>query len=139
MEDRLAESLNQGTSITLQVTDSLDDANYNYPITIRRPLPAGWPSATVSQNGLPVDVCSVMVGPTKYIMFDVVPDGGNVVLNSYGDFTGNGTVDMNDLSVFCSYWLVDDCDETEGVDLNGDCLVNFYEYAFLAENWLKAP
>jgi hypothetical protein len=69
-------------------------------------------------------------------MFDVVPDGGNVVLSKYyGDFTGGG-VDMNDLSIFCSYWLVDDCDETVGVDLNGDCLVNFYEYAFFARNWL---
>jgi hypothetical protein len=69
-------------------------------------------------------------------MFDVVPDGGNVVLNSYGDFTGNGVVDMNDLSAFCTYWLADNCDETAEVDLKGDCLVNFYEYAFLARNWL---
>ena len=137
----ITELSNQGASITLQVTDTLNDANYNYPVTIRRPLPVGWASASVSQNGQPVDVCSVMVGPTKYIMFDVVPDGGNVVLlGTYGDFTGNGTVDANDLSVFSTYWLVDDCDETEGVDLDGDCLVNFYEYAFLAKNWmLHAP
>jgi len=132
----VTELSNEGKTITLQVTDNLNNANYNYPITIRRPLPAGWPDATVSQNGQPVDACSVMVGPTKYIMFDVVPDGGNVVLISYGDFTGNGIVDMNDFSVFRSYWLLDDCGETAGVDLNGDCLVNFYEYAFLAENWL---
>jgi hypothetical protein len=73
-------------------------------------------------------------------MFDVVPDGGDVVLSKglYGDFTGNGIVDMNDLAVFCTFWLADDCDETEGVDLDGGCLVNFYEYAFLAENWLQA-
>jgi oligosaccharide reducing-end xylanase len=136
----VTELSNKGTTITLQVTETLNNANYNYPITIRRPLPAGWPTATVSQNGQPIDVCSVVIGSTTYIMFDVVPDGGHVVLNSYGDFTGNGVVDMNDLSTFNTYWLVDDCEETEGVDLNEDCLVNFYEYAFLARNWLlQAP
>jgi hypothetical protein len=73
-------------------------------------------------------------------MFDVVPDGGNVVLNSYGDFTGEGIVDMNDLSIFRTYWLADDCDATADVDTDEDCLVNFYEYAFLARNWLlQAP
>jgi oligosaccharide reducing-end xylanase len=133
----VTELSDDGNSITLQVADTLGDANYNYPITIRRPLPAGWSSADVSQNGQPVGACAVMVDSTRYIMFDVVPDGGDVVLlKGYGDFTGNSIVDMNDLSIFCSYWLVDDCDETEGADLNEDCLVNFYEYAFLAKHWL---
>jgi oligosaccharide reducing-end xylanase len=137
----VTELSNEGTTITLHVTDTLNDANYNYPITLRRPLPVGWASASASQNGQPVDVCSVVIGSTEYIMFDVVPDGGDVVLlGAYGDFTGDGKVDMNDLAVFRTYWLVDDCDETAEVDLDGDCLVNFYEYAFLAKNWLlQAP
>jgi peptidoglycan/xylan/chitin deacetylase (PgdA/CDA1 family) len=136
----VTESSNTGDSITLQVTDILDDANYNYPVTIRRPLPAGWGSANVSQDGQAVATFIVAVNSIAYVMFDVVPDGGDVVLSKglYGDFTGNGIVDMNDLAVFCTFWLADDCDETEGVDLDGGCLVNFYEYAFLAENWLQA-
>jgi hypothetical protein len=54
----------------------------------------------------------------------------------YGDFTHNGTVDMNDLAVFSEVWLDTNCQETSAVDLDGDCLVNFYEFASLAENWL---
>lgn len=73
-------------------------------------------------------------------MFDVVPDGGDVVLSKglYGNFTGSGTVELDDLSAFLDFWLLDDCDETVGVDLDEDCIVNFYEFAFLAENWLQA-
>ena len=47
----VSESSNTGDSITLSVTDTLNNTIYNYPITIRRPLPAGWGSANVSQNG----------------------------------------------------------------------------------------
>jgi hypothetical protein len=46
---------------------------------------------------------------------------------------------MNDLPAFPDFWLVNDCNETAVVDLNGDCIVNFYEFAVLAENWLQTP
>ncbi len=134
----VAESNNTPGSITLQVTDTLDNTMYNYPVTIRRPLPDGWSSADVTQNGQPVPSLFIKVNSTRYIMFDVVPDGGDVVLTKtlYGDFTGNNTVEMDDLYIFASYWLDSNCSETVGVDVDGDCLVNFYEYAFLANNWL---
>jgi peptidoglycan/xylan/chitin deacetylase (PgdA/CDA1 family) len=67
-------------SITLKVTDTLDDAIYNYPLTLRRPLPEGWTGAKVSQNGHSVDASVIEVDSVKYIMFDAVPDGGEVVL-----------------------------------------------------------
>lgn len=136
----VSESSNQDTRITLQVTDTLDDAIYNYPITIRRPLPPSWSSAYVLQNGRTVNASVVEVDSTKYVMFDVVPDGGNVILSKspYGDFTGNDIVDMNDLSIFLKLWLVNDCNETASVDLNEDCIVNFYEFAVLTENWLQS-
>ena len=76
----VTESLNQNTSITLQVTDTLDNEIYDYPVTIRRSLPQNWPYANVSQNGRVVDTSIVDVNSTKYVMFDVVPDGGDVVL-----------------------------------------------------------
>jgi oligosaccharide reducing-end xylanase len=223
----VAESSNTGNTITLQVTDTLDNAIYNYPVTIRRPLPAGWESAKVSQNGQPAATSIIDINSVKYVMFDVVPDGGDVVLikapappanlttagfstvtldwndnnaidlagynvyrsatsgngytklndsllsssnftdaigtldtpyyyvatavdvnslesgNSneisgglYGDFTGNGIVEINDLPGFFSFWLLNDCDQTIGVDLDGDCAVNFNEFAVLAENRL---
>jgi peptidoglycan/xylan/chitin deacetylase (PgdA/CDA1 family) len=76
----VSETSNTGDTITLSVTDTLSDTIYNYPITIRRPLPAGWTSANVKQNGQQVSSSIVTVGSTQYVMFDVVPDGGDVVL-----------------------------------------------------------
>jgi len=71
----------QQDSITIQVTDTLDDDIYNYPLTIRRPLPDNWPAVTISQNNKTVDVNIVEVESRKYIMFDVVPDRGDVLLS----------------------------------------------------------
>ena len=73
---------NKSTAITLQVTDKLDNAVYNYPITIRRALPKHWTSATVTQNGKKVEAKISKKGALKYITFDVVPDGGNVIIKA---------------------------------------------------------
>ena len=133
----VTETSNEPNTISLQVTDTLDNTIYNYPITIRRPLPAGWPSATVSQNGQAVNASIVVANSTIYVMFDAVPDGGDVVLSKglYGDFICNGIVELDDLSAFCGFWPVNDCDETVGVDLDEDCTVNFREFSVLAGNW----
>ena len=227
----VVESSNQNTNIILQVTDTLDDAIYNYPVTVRRPLPPGWPGANVSQDSNSVNTRIVEIDSTKYVMFDVVPDDGDVVLTKapaapagltatagyatvvldwndvdvsnlagynvyrsttsgrgyskindtllssseyedvniphniiyyyvvtavdtnsiesgysnevvgglYGDFTGNGIVEMNDLPIFLDYWPLSDCNETALVDLNEDCIVNFHEFAVLAENKEQSP
>jgi Polysaccharide deacetylase len=74
------ETGNDGERISLQVTNTLDRAVFNYPITLRRPLPAGWPGAAVSQNNQRVSAQMLYVGSTNYVMFDVVPNGGEVVL-----------------------------------------------------------
>jgi len=55
----------------------------------------------------------------------------------YGDFTGNNIVNMDDLPEFFDFWLVDDCNEITGLDLNDDCLINFSEFSLLAQNWLE--
>jgi len=78
----VAETANTRASITLQVTNNLDNSIYNYPITLRRPLPAGWPAATVSQNNTNLNATMVTVNATNYVMFDVVPNGGEVVLSA---------------------------------------------------------
>ena len=77
----VAETASSGNSITLQVTNSLTNLIYNYPITLRRPVPAGWPAVAISQNGQPITVTPVTVNSTNYIMFDVVPNGGDIVLS----------------------------------------------------------
>ena len=220
---------NQTDIITLQVTDTLDNAIFNLPVTIRRPLPLGWSSATVSQNGQPVDVSIVEVESTDYIMFDAVPDGGDVVIanvvafpvnltatagyasvgldwddgsdmtgyhvyrsptshsgysklnpsllgsssyeddtipldttyyyvvtgvdsNSvetgysnevfsglYGDFTGNGIVKMNDVSLFAHFWKISDCNQAPAVDVDDDCIIKVNELDILTKNWMQDP
>jgi hypothetical protein len=54
---------------------------YNYPITLRRPVPAGWPAVAVSQNNQPITVKYVTVNSTNFVMFDVVPNGGDAILS----------------------------------------------------------
>ena len=55
----------------------------------------------------------------------------------YGDFTGDNTVDINDLYELSALWLVDDCCETAGVDIDDNCIVNFYEFSAFANNWMQ--
>ena len=76
----VAEAANTGGSITVPVTNNLASTVYNFPITIRRPLPANWPAIAISQNGQPITPQLVTVHSTNYVMFDVVPNGGDVVL-----------------------------------------------------------
>jgi oligosaccharide reducing-end xylanase len=77
----VTETATADNSITVQVTNSLNNTIYNYPITLRRPLPAGWLAAAVSQNNQPVSAQPISVNSTNFVMFDVVPNGGDIVLS----------------------------------------------------------
>lgn len=58
----------------------------------------------------------------------------------YGDFDRNDIVDTNDLSQFVQYWLdTKDITDINDADYNGDGIVNGYEYALFAGNWLQSP
>ena len=74
----IKETIVNDTAFTCQVTDTLDNEIYNYPITIRRQLPDNWQSANISQNGKTLSSQVVETNSKKYVMFDVVPDGGNI-------------------------------------------------------------
>jgi hypothetical protein len=76
----VAETASSDSSITVQVTNTLNNLIYNYPITLRRPLPAGWLAAAVSQSNQPVTAKLVAINSTNYVMFDVVPNGGEIVI-----------------------------------------------------------
>jgi hypothetical protein len=65
-------------SITLKITDMLPDSIYNFPLSIRSPLPADWPSAKVTQNNIEVPASIVKVDSVIYLTFDVIPDAGEV-------------------------------------------------------------
>ena len=69
------------SSMTLQVTDTLPDSEYNFPLALRCPLPEGWPSADVTQDSVAVPMRIVLVDTTVYLTFDVVPDAGDVIIS----------------------------------------------------------
>jgi peptidoglycan/xylan/chitin deacetylase (PgdA/CDA1 family) len=69
-------------AFTVNVTDGLDDEIFNYPITVRRPLPQEWDTAEVTQDGKPVEYNVKDSSGTKYVSFDVVPDRGPVTISS---------------------------------------------------------
>jgi rhamnogalacturonan endolyase len=56
----------------------------------------------------------------------------------YGDFTSDGIVNRDDLSEFVDFWLVTDCNNVR-LDWNGDCIIDFYEFSLLSQDWLKVP
>ncbi len=66
---------------TISVTDNLPDSIYDYPLTIRRPLPDGWTTAYVKQDGKAMDDTIVTVESKQYVMFKAVPDGGDVTIS----------------------------------------------------------
>jgi hypothetical protein len=78
------------TSITVTVTDTLSDNEvFNFPLTIRRKLPEGWTSTSVTQNGTAVNDTIVDVNSVKYIQFEAVPDGGSVVISKANSNNAN--------------------------------------------------
>ena len=54
----------------------------------------------------------------------------------YGDFDRNDIVDVTNLSQYCDYWPGA---EVADADHNNDDIVNGYEFALFARNWLRAP
>ncbi len=55
----------------------------------------------------------------------------------YGDLTYDNIIDVDDLYKFCLIWLEADYVNYKMLDLNDDCLINFYELSSLAQNWLE--
>jgi peptidoglycan/xylan/chitin deacetylase (PgdA/CDA1 family) len=70
-------------AIELNITDTLNNAIFTIPLTLRTELPTGWDWAEAKQVSGTVNVmnCTVVTVDTKkYIQFDAVPDGGLVIL-----------------------------------------------------------
>lgn len=85
----VSEISNHGDSITVELTDNLDSSYYNVPLTIRRPIPVGWDSVIVCQNGDTVSSKIVKIDTVQYVMFDAAPDTGNItIVNETGIAVG---------------------------------------------------
>jgi len=95
IRERISISVREITSsdsvITVRVTDTLPDSIYNFPLTIRRPLPSNWSSASLTQGGKSISAQIVTDNGAKYLMFDVVPDNGDIVVRK-STTTGVGNI-----------------------------------------------
>lgn len=82
-----------GSSISFDVEDGLDDIMFIHPLTYQMTLPSGWTNVTVTQNGVTIPVisnaeykpnmeldmaCTIKDGK---LFFDAVPDAGTVVIS----------------------------------------------------------
>ena len=54
-----------------------------------------------------------------------------------GDCEPDGDVDWADVGCLAFNWLNANCGTCNGADFDGDSKVNFYDFAIMAENWLK--
>lgn len=54
----------------------------------------------------------------------------------YGDFTGDHTVDVDDLAEIALLWLSDNCQLFADFDIHNDCQIDLSEFSMIAENWL---
>lgn len=77
----LKETSATASEITYSLTDNLENDIYDYPLSIRIPMPEGWnDGAVVYQNDEEIE--SKVEG--NYIYFDAVPDGGTILAKSLG-------------------------------------------------------
>ena len=68
------------TSIFINVTDTLEDDIYNYPLTADIVVPANWATVTIFQGSYFDYTTSYLSGSNTVIETSVVPDGGQVRL-----------------------------------------------------------
>ena len=66
--------------LSVELTDQLDNAVYNYPLTVKKEIPADWKSIEVKQNEIAIDFSVKPIGEKKYVIFEAVPDAGAVAI-----------------------------------------------------------
>jgi oligosaccharide reducing-end xylanase len=81
-------------TVKLTLKDNLDNATYNFPLSLRFEMPSGWTDPTVTQDGKAIKDTVVTVNSKKYVMFQAVPDGGDIVVS------GNGTSIKEQVKLF---------------------------------------
>jgi oligosaccharide reducing-end xylanase len=91
---RVSERISDDDRIFVTVTDDLDDAIYNHPVTFRRPLPAGWESAYVTQAGTTVEATVIEIEGVSYLQFDAVPDAGETLLSNKAEGARSPTLSL---------------------------------------------
>lgn len=103
--------------VLIDGNDTVFDPNYSYTLDDAEDVPA------IVQNGAGFDGNDTL--PPHWLF------------GPYGDFDRSDIVDMNDLGQFVDYWL--DTNDINDADYDEDGIVNFYEFALFAGNWLYVP
>jgi peptidoglycan/xylan/chitin deacetylase (PgdA/CDA1 family) len=73
---------NSSDQIVLSLSDTLADAIYDQPLTIRSEVPSHWIIATVQQGSSTVEVNSTVEGTTTVIYYHAIPDRGYITLRN---------------------------------------------------------
>ncbi|MDD2310752.1 MAG: polysaccharide deacetylase family protein, partial [Desulfuromonadaceae bacterium] len=71
--------------ITLNLTDTLDDAIFDYPLTLRSEVPTSWTSVKVQQGTTVTAHLPVTEGSSWVVYYDATPDKGVITLTSGAD------------------------------------------------------
>jgi pectate lyase len=109
------------------IYDNSDDPEVNPPPSM--PEPSTYYSYTLDN---PEDIPTMVSLGAGVNGLDFFP---HWLFGPYGDFDKDGVVETDDLKTFADYWL--DTTDIDDADRDGDGNVNFYEFALLAQNWLK--
>ena len=69
-------------ALSLSLTDTMDDAIFNFPLTLKVNVPAEWEMVSVSQNGENSTVAVKVEDGKSFIYINVVPDKGDILVES---------------------------------------------------------
>ena len=69
-------------AMSLSLTDTLDNARFDFPLTLKVNVPSGWTNVTITQNSESIQVSAFEEGGKIYAYINVVPDNGEVVLEN---------------------------------------------------------
>jgi hypothetical protein len=73
-------TLNTSTQMNINLTDSLNNLIYCYPLTVDVTVPADWKAAIVTQGSKKDTIKTFIAGNGNYIRAHAVPDGGTLTL-----------------------------------------------------------
>lgn len=71
------------SKITLNLTDTLPDNIFNYPLTLKTEVPAAWSASEVSQNNMVNIIIPKNEGGAYFVYYDAIPDRGQITLKPY--------------------------------------------------------
>jgi hypothetical protein len=77
---RLQVTANTPSEISLSLSDDMDNALFDFPLTVKVRLPAGWQTVSATQSGEPIEATVVEHEGARFALVKVVPDRGEVVL-----------------------------------------------------------